>query len=29
MEWKYPVDIVVKNQAAFKGAGVVGALASL
>ncbi|PKY08043.1 hypothetical protein P168DRAFT_314171 [Aspergillus campestris IBT 28561] len=29
MEWKYPVEIIVKNQAAFKGAGVVGALASL
>ena len=29
MEWKYPVEVVVKNQAAFKGAGAVAALASL
>ncbi|KAF7590749.1 hypothetical protein BBP40_002487 [Aspergillus hancockii] len=29
MEWKYPVEIVVKNPAAFKGAGAVEALASL
>ncbi|OJJ48619.1 hypothetical protein ASPZODRAFT_140893 [Penicilliopsis zonata CBS 506.65] len=29
MEWKYPVEIVMTNKGAFKGAGVVGALASL
>ncbi|KAE8350454.1 hypothetical protein BDV28DRAFT_39697 [Aspergillus coremiiformis] len=29
MEWKYPVEVVVQNQAAFNGAGVVEALASL
>ncbi|KAE8322256.1 hypothetical protein BDV39DRAFT_209923 [Aspergillus sergii] len=29
MEWKYPVEVVVKNQAVFKGAGAVAALASL
>lgn len=29
MEWKYPVEVVVQNQAAFKGAGAVEALASL
>lgn len=29
MEWKYPVEVVVENQAPFKGAGAVAALASL
>jgi len=29
MEWKYPVEIVVTNKAAFKGAGMVEAAASL
>lgn len=29
MEWKYPVEVVVTNKGAFKGAGAVGALASL
>ncbi|KAE8154037.1 hypothetical protein BDV25DRAFT_148527 [Aspergillus avenaceus] len=29
MEWKYPVEVEVKNQAAYKGTGVVAALASL
>lgn len=29
MEWKYPVEAVVTNKAAFKGAGAVGALAPL
>ncbi|RAH66458.1 uncharacterized protein BO66DRAFT_394598 [Aspergillus aculeatinus CBS 121060] len=29
MEWKYPVEVVVSNKAAFKGAGAVGALSPL
>ena len=29
MEWKYPVEIVVTNKAAFKGTGMVEAAASL
>ena len=29
MEWKYPVEIVVTNKAAFKGAGMAEAAASL
>ncbi|PGG96123.1 hypothetical protein AJ79_09720 [Helicocarpus griseus UAMH5409] len=29
MEWKYPVEVVVKNKAAARGAGVVEAAASL
>lgn len=29
MEWKYPVEVVVRNPALFKGAGMVEAAASL
>ena len=29
MQWKYPVEVVVRNPAIFKGAGVIGAAASL
>ncbi|KAL1859339.1 hypothetical protein Plec18170_002455 [Paecilomyces lecythidis] len=29
MEWKYPVEVVVTNKAAFKGAGAVEAASSL
>jgi hypothetical protein len=29
MEWKYPVEVVVTNKAAFRGAGAIGAAASL
>lgn len=29
MQWKYPVEVVVSNQASFKGAGAVEAAASL
>lgn len=29
MEWKYPVEVVVRSPAVFKGAGVVEAAASL
>lgn len=29
MEWKYPVEIVVTNKAAFTGTGAVEAAASL
>lgn len=29
MEWKYPVDVVVSNNAVFKSTGAVEALASL
>jgi hypothetical protein len=29
MEWKYPVEVVMRNPAAFKAAGVVEAAASL
>lgn len=29
MEWKYPVEIVVTNKAAFKGTGAVEAASSL
>ena len=29
MEWKYPVEVVITNKAAFKGTGMVEAAASL
>jgi hypothetical protein len=29
MEWKYPVEIVITNKAAFKGAGAIEAAATL
>lgn len=29
MQWKYPVEIVIQNPAAFKAAGVVEAAAAL
>jgi hypothetical protein len=29
MEWKYPVEVVMTNKAAFRGAGVVEALSPL
>lgn len=29
MEWKYPVEVVITNKAAFRGAGVVEALSPL
>ncbi|KAI9758942.1 MAG: hypothetical protein M4579_002682 [Chaenotheca gracillima] len=29
MQWKYPVEVVITNQAAFKGAGMIEAAASL
>ena len=29
MEWKYPVEIVITNKAAFKGVGAIEAAASL
>ncbi|OOG00194.1 hypothetical protein ASPCADRAFT_204088 [Aspergillus carbonarius ITEM 5010] len=29
MEWKYPVEVVVRNKGVFKGAGVVEALSPL
>jgi len=29
MEWKYPVEIVVTNKAAFRGTGIVAAMAPL
>ncbi|EXJ95762.1 hypothetical protein A1O1_00886 [Capronia coronata CBS 617.96] len=29
MEWKYPVEVVVTNKAAFRGAGAIAAAASL
>lgn len=29
MEWKYPVEVVVSNNAAFKATGAVEAFASL